>query len=88
MDETADITKHIMNNRMTILAKPNAKRSEILGWDESRKALRVAVAAPPDKDKANKELISFLSKLLKKKVEIIHGTKSREKMIRISEKVR
>ncbi|MBI1970231.1 YggU family protein [Candidatus Woesearchaeota archaeon] len=76
-----------MNNRIAILVKPNARRSEILGWYESRKALRIAVAAPPEKDKANKELINFLSKLLKKKVQITHGAKSREKIISISEKV-
>ena len=37
----------------------------------------------PDKDKANKELVKFFSKLLKKKVEIIRGARGREKVLLI-----
>jgi len=61
--------------------KPNAKKTEIIGWDESKNAFRMAVAAVPDKNKANLELIKFLSKLLKAKISIVKGSKSREKTL-------
>ncbi len=53
--------------RLRIRATPNAKRSEILGWDEDPFAgsvLKVRVAAPPVEGKANDELRSFLAKQL------------------------
>ncbi|MFC1728008.1 DUF167 domain-containing protein [Nanoarchaeota archaeon] len=73
------ISKYIENNKLRILVKPNSKKSEILGYDG--KAVKVAIAAPADKGKANKEVIKFFSKLLKKKVEIKSGLKSREKVL-------
>ncbi|MBI2146965.1 YggU family protein [Candidatus Woesearchaeota archaeon] len=80
-----DIHRYIHNNRLSIIAKPSAPRTEILGRDESRKALRVAIAAPPDKDKANVELIRFLSKLLGKRVGIVSGRTSKKKVVEIVE---
>lgn len=68
-----------------IIAKPNASSTKITGIDEARNALRVDVAAPADKDKANKEIIRFFSKFLRKKVSIAHGLRSKEKILRIGE---
>lgn len=68
---------------LKILVRPNSKKNEIMGVDTARNALKVNIAAPAEKDKANKEVIKFLSKLLKKKVRIVHGLKSKEKIIRI-----
>ncbi len=68
---------------LRIIVKPNSPKSEITAVDEARNALRVSIKAPPDKGKANKEVIKFFSKLLKKKVEIVSGLKSKEKMLRI-----
>lgn len=76
--------EYIKDNKLKILVKPNSKKSEILSYDKNKKALKIAIAAPADKDKANKELIKFLSKKLKKKVEIKSGLKSREKTIMVS----
>ncbi len=70
-----------LSGRIKILVKPNSKKTEILGWDEERKAFRVAVAAPPEDNKANIALIKFFSKLTKKKVRILSGLKSKEKML-------
>ena len=77
--------KYIKNNSLRIIVKPNANKSEILGYDESRQAGKVAIAAPPDKGKANKEVIKFFSKLLKRKIEIKSGLKSREKILVFSD---
>ena len=68
---------------LRIIVKPNSPKSEITAVDEARNALRGSIKAPPDKGKANKEVIKFFSKLLKKKVEIVSGLKSKEKMLRI-----
>ncbi len=78
-----DIEKHIENGKLRVLAKPNAPKTEIIGWNENKKALRISINAVPDKDKANTELVKFISKLLKKKVKIISGLKSREKLLTI-----
>ncbi len=71
------------NSRIKIIVKPNSAKTDIIEWNSDRNALRVAVAAPPDKNKANIEIIKFFSKLLKKKVEIVSGARSKEKMLKI-----
>ena len=79
-----DVSQHVKNSHLQILVKPNAPKNEILGMDKSRNSVRVAIAAPPEKDKANKEVIKFFSKLLKKRVEIVRGARTPEKLLKIS----
>lgn len=62
-----------------VRVKPKSEKNEVLSMDDC--VLKVNVKAPPDKGKANKELIKLLSKHFKKKVEIISGLKSRNKRI-------
>ncbi|MBU1975020.1 MAG: YggU family protein [Nanoarchaeota archaeon] len=76
-----DPAKYFSNNRLKVIAKPNSSKTEILGWDEQKKALRIAIAAPADKNKANRELVRFLSKRLGKKVCIKSGLTSKEKVV-------
>lgn len=78
-----NIKDYIKNGYLKILVKPNAKKNEILGYDDSRKAVKVAVAAQAEKGKANLEIIKFLSKLLKKHVLIKSGLTSKEKVLKI-----
>ena len=80
-----DIFDFIKNNKLKIIVKPNSPRNEITGWDNNKNALRVCVKAEPEKGRANKEVVKFFSKLLKKKVVIDSGFKSREKIISIQE---
>lgn len=77
-----DLSTYMQNNTLKIIAKPNSSKTEILGYDENRQALRIAIAAVPDKDKANTELLKFLKKQTGRKCEIISGAKSREKVVR------
>ena len=77
----AEINNFIKDNKLKIIVKPNADKTEILGYDESKKTVKIAIAAPADKDKANKELIRFLSKILKRNVKIKSGLRSKEKTI-------
>ena len=71
----------ITNNPFKVIVKPNATKNQILGYDKERKAYKLTIKAQPQNNKANIELIKFLSKLLKKKVKIIRGLKSREKLL-------
>jgi uncharacterized protein (TIGR00251 family) len=67
---------------LSIRVNPNAKYNEITGWRDG--ALQVKIAAPPEKGKANKELIDFLSRMLgvkKSAISIIKGQTSRNKVI-------
>ncbi len=77
------LEEYIVDCSLSIIVKPSSPVSKVIGWDESKKALRVAIAAVPDKDKANKEVVKFFSKLLGKKVEIIKGMRSRKKVLKV-----
>jgi uncharacterized protein (TIGR00251 family) len=70
------------NNTIKIIAKPNSPKTEIISWDDEKKALKVNVKAEPEKGKANKEIIKFFSKLSKKEVKIISGKTSKQKLLR------
>ena len=66
-----------------VIVKPNSKKNEILGFNHLRDALIISIKAEAKNNKANNELIKFLSKLLKKRVDIIKGLKSKEKILKI-----
>ena len=78
-----DIHDYIINNRLHIIVKPNAKKTEILSCDPLTKIVKIAVAAPADKDKANKELLKFVSRILKKKVSFVTGLRNKGKILEI-----
>ena len=64
---------------------PRASRSEIAG--EYNGALRIRIAAPPVAGAANRELIRLLAKIFKlpqNAVEIVSGTASKSKIVRIA----
>ncbi len=54
--------------KLRIRVTPNARRSEIIGWEDDPvcgRVLRVRVAAPPLDGKANAELRRFLARALR-----------------------
>jgi hypothetical protein len=71
-----------MSGEITIRVKPNSKKNEIL--EKSRGIYTVAVKAEAKNNKANTELIRFLSKRFKKNIEIVKGIRSRKKVIRFT----
>jgi len=73
----------IQGNKFRILVKPNSKENKIEGFDKEKNAYRISINSKPQNNKANIEIIRFLSKLLKKKVKICSDLKSREKIIEI-----
>jgi uncharacterized protein len=75
---------HLSAGRIPIIARPNSRKTLISGYDEAREALKVDVAAPPEDNKANIELIRFFSKLSGRKARIAVGMKSKHKIIALS----
>jgi len=70
------------NYRLAVKVTPNAGRNEITGFKED--VLQVRIGAPPDKGKANKELVDFFSKALgvkKSSILIVKGQTSRNKVV-------
>lgn len=74
---------NIKESKFNIIIKPKSKENKIEGFDKQRNAYIISIAAKPENNKANIEIIKFLSRLLKKKVRIISGLKSREKIVKI-----
>jgi uncharacterized protein (TIGR00251 family) len=74
---------------LRVRATPNARSSEILGWEEDPqlgRVLRVRIAAPPVEGKANAALREFLAKslgLAKSSVTLTKGGSSRCKTFEI-----
>jgi uncharacterized protein (TIGR00251 family) len=70
--------------RLAVKVTPNAGRNEIVGLKAG--VLHIKVATPPEKGKANKELIDLLAKNLgisKSSVLVVKGQTSRHKTIAI-----
>ena len=80
--EITDITPFIIGDRLAVLIKPNANSTHVIGFDDTRHALRIAVAAPATDNKANTELLTFLKRQTKRACAIERGTTSRKKIIR------
>ena len=74
----------LKKEKFKVIVKPNSQKNEITGFDEKENAIKINIAAPADKNKANKELIKFLSKALKKRVRIASGLTSKEKIIEVN----
>ena len=76
--------KEIKQGVIKVILKPNSSKNKIKEFDSERGAYKIDIKAPAQENKANLELIKFLSKSLNKKIKILSGLKSREKLIKIS----
>jgi uncharacterized protein len=73
-----------IQTKVPVKVIPNASRNEILGLQNG--VWRIKIAAPPDKGKANKELIDYLSDMLAvKKIDltVLRGHASRDKVVAV-----
>ena len=71
--------------RITVHVNPNAGENKVVGFQDG--LLKVMIAAPPIKGKANQELLRFLSDLLgisKSNLAIEKGETSKKKTVAIS----
>ena len=69
--------------RIKIVVKPNSKQSGVK-IDSEKKYLQISVKSPPDKGKANKEVLKLLAKQLETStgnLRIVSGQTSRDKVI-------
>jgi len=67
--------------QLLIKVKPNAPKTKIIS--ENGNELVVAVHTPPENNKANIELIKFLSKKFGAEVRIVRGLKGKNKVVAI-----
>ena len=70
--------------RITVRVQPNAKRTEMVRFEDG--VLHLRIAAPPVKGEANAALLDFLSDILgvsKSRLSIVKGTTSRMKVIAV-----
>ena len=74
---------HIKNSKLKIIVKPNSPKSEITGYNKEKQAIKINIKAQPEKGKANKEVIRFLTKALKKQITIKSGLTSKTKIIEV-----
>ena len=69
--------------KIRVIVKTNAKVSKILRFDEEKNVYNVSVKSQPVEGKANKEIIKLFHKKFKKPIRIIHGLKTKEKLLEI-----
>ena len=76
---------HDVEVEVEVRVQPRASRDRIAGFQGG--ALRVHVAAPPERGKANARLLKLVTDRLgiaKQRVRIVHGETSRTKRLRIA----
>ncbi|MBS3175008.1 DUF167 domain-containing protein [Candidatus Woesearchaeota archaeon] len=72
-----------MQRKFKVIVKTNSTDNKIVNYDKENNIYKINLKAKPIDGKANKELLKFLSKELKKKVSILSGFKSKEKILEI-----
>lgn len=78
-----DAKTSLAQGSIEIIVRPNAKKTQIIGFDGQKGAFRVDISEPAEDNRANIEVIRFFSKLVGKRVEILKGLTSKSKVIRI-----
>ena len=73
-----------MGKMYSVTVRTRASETTLLKQEGDH--LTVAVHAPPEDGKANRELIKFLSKHFDADVKILRGSASRKKMVLVNEK--
>ncbi|KAJ1966388.1 hypothetical protein GGI12_000098 [Dipsacomyces acuminosporus] len=69
---------------LSLFVKPGAQTSEVASIEQD--AVHVRVAAPPRDGEANKEVVGFISRVLKipkSSVQLVSGHKSRNKVVQL-----
>jgi uncharacterized protein (TIGR00251 family) len=72
------------NTLIDIAVTPDSKSTGIKGFDRWRKRVLVEVKEPPIQNRANREIVSFFSKLFNADVNIVRGGKNTHKTLEVS----
>lgn len=73
----------INENKFKVRVKTNSSKNEIIGYDKENNYYKIDLKASPIEGEANKELIKFLSRKLKKQIRIVYGFTSKDKIIEV-----
>lgn len=76
--------------QLSVKVSPGSKRTRLLSADPKAPWIKVALSAPPEKGKANQELLSFLSDLFQlpeRNCSILSGQTSSKKRVFIGKKL-
>lgn len=73
----------IQSNKFKVIVKPNKPENRIRDFDSANNTYNVDIKSKSQENKANIELVKFFTKLLKKKVIINSGLRSKEKILEI-----
>jgi uncharacterized protein (TIGR00251 family) len=74
-----------MKTRLETKVVPGSSRTEIVGWLGD--CLKIKVAAPPEKGKANQAVVELLAKTLQldsELITIVHGSGAQRKVVEIN----
>ncbi len=85
MNQKKLLTESEKGTILHLIVKPNSRKQALL-FDPITDTITVCVKSPPEKGKANKELLKFLAKYLEKsssEMQIVTGHTSRDKAILI-----
>jgi len=80
-----ELTEHGGGTTFAVRVQPGAIRSRVVG--EYRGGLKVSVAAPPTRGKANRAVCDLLARALgvtRRQVEVITGQTGRDKVVRVN----
>jgi uncharacterized protein (TIGR00251 family) len=69
--------------RLAVKVVPGAKRERIAGWLGD--ALKVTVAAPPERGRANQAVVELLERTLGVAVRLVEGERSPRKVFEVAE---
>lgn len=75
-----NLSLYVFNNHFVLKVNPHSGRT---GLKEENGKLKLYLKAPPEKNKANLELVKFFKKEYGLVVEIQSGTASREKLLKV-----
>ena len=78
-----DLVDKKKKKMLKVLVKPNSKETKITAYDNKQDIFHINVKAAPENNRANLALMKFISKIIKRKVEIISGATSKIKLIKI-----
>jgi len=72
--------QYLKDNLLKIKVVPNSSRQDLV---EEKTGLKLYLKAPPEKNKANQELIKFFKQKLNWEVEVVKGAKNRVKTLKL-----